>query len=400
MELTVIITLSALLLIAYIFDLSAKKTRIPSVILLLALGFGVGQVLEIIKVPIPNLQPVLPILGTVGLILIVLEGSLELKLHQSKINLINKSILGAFIPILLLSFLLAFFFSLLSEVPFRTLLINAVPLCIISSAIAIPSANYLSSRNKDFIIYESSLSDIFGVIYFNFLLRNEVLNFEAIGVFTLEMILIAVISLGATIGLIFLLNKIDHRIKFMPIILLILMVYAITKAYHLPALLFILFIGLYLGNLELFYKNKWLKNYDIYDLKKEVTKFHDLIVEGAFLIRSLFFIIFGFLIAPADIVNPDTILIALIIVALIFLIRFIQLLIFKLPFKPLLFFGPRGLITILLYVSIPSIFSFELINQSLIIQVILLTALLLMIGLIFFNEPDEKKDSTTFPKFI
>jgi len=400
MELTVIITLSALLLIAYIFDLSAKKTRIPSVILLLALGFGVGQVLEIIQVPIPNLQPVLPILGTVGLILIVLEGSLELKLHQSKIGLINKSIIGALIPILLLSFLMAFFFSLISEVSFRTLLINAVPLCIISSAIAIPSANYLSSRNKDFIIYESSLSDIFGVIYFNFLLRNEVLNFEAIGVFTLEMILIAVISLGATIGLIFLLNKIDHRIKFMPIILLILMVYAITKAYHLPALLFILFIGLYLGNLELFYKNKWLKRYDIYDLKKEVTKFHDLIVEGAFLIRSLFFIIFGFLIAPSDIVNPKTILIALIIVAVIFLIRYFQLLIFKLPFKPLLFFGPRGLITILLYVSIPSIFSFELINQSLIIQVILLTAMLLMLGLIFFNEPDEKKDSETFPKFI
>ena len=399
MELTVIITLSALLLIAYVFDLSAKKTRIPSVILLLALGFGVGQVLEILKVPIPNLQPVLPILGTVGLILIVLEGSLELKLHQSKISLINKSIIGAFVPILLLSFLMAFFFSLISDVSFRTLLINAVPLCIISSAIAIPSANYLSSRNKDFIIYESSLSDIFGVIYFNFLLRNEVLNFEAIGVFTLEMVLIAVISLGATIGLIFLLNKIDHRIKFMPIILLILMVYAITKAYHLPALLFILFIGLYLGNLELFYKNKWLKNYDIYDLKKEVTKFHDLIIEGAFLIRSLFFIIFGFLIAPSDIVNIDTIGIALIIVAVIFLIRYVQLLIFKLPFKPLLFFGPRGLITILLYVSIPSIFSFELINQALIIQVILLTAMLLMVGLIFFNEPDEKKDSETFPKF-
>ena len=399
MELTVIITLSALLLIAYIFDLSAKKTRIPSVIMLLILGFGVGQLMKMLQIPIPNLQPVLPILGTIGLILIVLEGSLELKLHPSKVGLINKSIWGSFIPILLLSFLIAFFFSLISEVPFRTLLINAVPLCIISSAIAIPSANYLSSRNKDFIIYESSLSDIFGVLYFNFLLRNEVLNFEAIGVFTLEMIIIAIISLGAMIGLIFLLNKIDHRIKFMPIILLILMVYAITKAYHLPALLFILFIGLYLGNLELFYNNKWLRNYDIYELKKEVTKFHDLIIEGAFLIRSLFFIIFGFLIAPSDIINEDTILIALMIVGGIFFIRFIQLWAFKLPFRPLLFFGPRGLITILLYVSIPSIFSFELINQSLIIQVILLTAIILMLGLVFFDESNEKEDSKAFPKF-
>ena len=130
-----------------------------------------------------------------------------------------------------------------------------------------------------------------------------------------------------------------------------------------------------------------------------MTKFHDLIVEGAFLIRSLFFIIFGFLIAPSDIINTDTILIALLIVAGIFIVRYLQLLIFKLPFKPLLFFGPRGLITILLYVSIPSIFSFNLINQSLIIQVILLTAIILMLGLVFFNEPDKKEDSESFPKF-
>ncbi|MGB1729301.1 MAG: sodium:proton antiporter, partial [Crocinitomicaceae bacterium] len=110
-------------------------------------------------------------------------------------------------------------------------------------------------------------------------------------------------------------------------------------------------------------------------------------------------IIFGFLIAPADIINQDTIVIALMIVGGIFFIRFIQLWLFKLPFKPLLFFGPRGLITILLYVSIPSIFSFELINQSLIIQVILLTAMILMLGLVFFNESNEKEDSKSFPKF-
>ena len=101
MELTVIITLSALLLIAYIFDLSAKKTRIPSVILLLVLGFGVGQLMNMLQIPIPNLQPVLPILGTIGLILIVLEGSLELKLHPSKVGLIQKSILGSFITSIL-----------------------------------------------------------------------------------------------------------------------------------------------------------------------------------------------------------------------------------------------------------------------------------------------------------
>ena len=35
-------------------------------------------------------------------------------------------------------------------------------LCVISSSIAIPSVKYLSSYNREFITYESSLSDIFG----------------------------------------------------------------------------------------------------------------------------------------------------------------------------------------------------------------------------------------------
>ncbi|MBK6836558.1 MAG: hypothetical protein IPG89_20805 [Bacteroidetes bacterium] len=73
MTTTIIIGFCLLLLIAYVFDISAKKTKIPSVILLLVLGWLVKQIALTTEIQIPNFDFALPILGTVGLILIVLE---------------------------------------------------------------------------------------------------------------------------------------------------------------------------------------------------------------------------------------------------------------------------------------------------------------------------------------
>ena len=106
----IIITFCVLLLIAYVFDLTASKTKVPSVILLLLLGWAVKQITVGLTIQLPDFSPVLPLLGTVGLILIVLEGSLELELNKSKFGLIKKSFVGAFLPIIALSFLLAFAF--------------------------------------------------------------------------------------------------------------------------------------------------------------------------------------------------------------------------------------------------------------------------------------------------
>jgi hypothetical protein len=99
------------------------------------------------------------------------------------------------------------------------------------------------------------------------------------------------------------------------------------------------------------------------------------------LIRALFFLLFGFLIETNEVLNPDTFIWALAIVFFIFTFRIIQLKLSKLPLKPLLFVAPRGLITILLFLSIEPTNTISLVNKSLIIQVIILTALLMMFGL-------------------
>ena len=92
------------------FDLTSSKTKIPSVILLLLLGWSVRQIILLLDIHLPDFSPILPVLGTVGLILIVLEGSLELELNKSKFGLIRKSFFGAFVSMIALAFLLAFAF--------------------------------------------------------------------------------------------------------------------------------------------------------------------------------------------------------------------------------------------------------------------------------------------------
>ncbi|MEO8855171.1 MAG: cation:proton antiporter [Ginsengibacter sp.] len=392
MTMIVIITICILLLIGYLFDLSAARTKIPSVILLLILGWTVRQIADFFSFKIPDLSGLLPIFGTLGLILIVLEGALELELNRSKFRLIRKSFLSSFVSILALSFIISYAFHYFGGIPMRQALINAIPISVISSSVAISSAKNLSLENKEFVIYESSLSDIMGVVFFNFAIDNITVNSHAFLHFGLQVLIILVVSFIATVGLSFLLRKIDHPIKHAPIIILIILIYAVSEIFHLPALIFILFFGLFLSNIDELKNLKWIKKLNPYEFNKEVSKFREIVMEGAFLIRAFFFILFGYSFETKEIINVDTFGSALLIFAVIFIIRAIILKIGKLPIFPLLFVAPRGLITILLFFSIPATLVFPLVNKSLVIQVIVLTALFMMIGLIISGKKSKKQE--------
>jgi len=387
---TIIISFCTLLLIAYLFDLSAAKTKIPSVILLLLLGWLLHQLTSFLEIHLPDFSEVLPILGSIGLILIVLEGSLELDLNRSKIGLIRKSFFGAFITMFVLTFALGFLFQYLGGFNFRSCIANAIPFSVISSAIAIPSVRNISHANKEFVIYESSLSDILGVVFFNFMVLNSDYGFRTFGNFGIQLMIIVVISFVATIGLTILLRKIEHHIKFIPIILLVILIYTVLEIYKLPSLIFILTFGLFIGNLYKFKKFKWIKKLHPEELKIEDQKFKEITIETAFLVRALFFILFGFLLQTSEIINTDTLLLSGGIVTVIFVSRIIQLKISRLPLRPLLFVAPRGLITILLFLSIVPAQRLVLVNKSLIVQVIVLSAFVMMFGLMAFPEKENQ----------
>lgn len=381
MQNTIIITICSLLLLAYLFDISSAFTKIPSVILLLILGMLVKVATGFLPLRMPDLNPILPILGTLGLILIILEGALELELNKSKAKVIKKSFIVALIPIIVLATVMSLVFNLFYEVPFRTGLINSLPFCVISSAIAIPSVRNLLSHDREFVIYESSLSDILGVLIFNFILLNSLFNAMSFVNFALQIVVIIIISFFAVLGLSFLLSRIQNHITYTPIILLIILFYAITKHYHLPGLVFIMVFGLFLGNFESFKRYPWIEKLRPEKLDREVKKFKEITIEATFLVRSLFFLLFGFLIDPKEIINTQTLPWAAGIVALILIIRYITLKVSKLPIYPLQFIAPRGLITILLFISIPLELSIPLVNNAMVIQTVLISVLIMMAGL-------------------
>ena len=110
MNFAIIITICVLLLLAYAFTISSSKTKIPSVILLLLLGWVVKQITDVFHIVIPDLNSLLPFFGTLGLVLIVLEGSLELELNKKKLPFVGKTLVTAIIPLFVTAFVIGHFF--------------------------------------------------------------------------------------------------------------------------------------------------------------------------------------------------------------------------------------------------------------------------------------------------
>lgn len=394
MSVLVIIALSSLLLLAYVFDITSSRTKIPSVILMLFLGGLAQEAASYFKLHVPPMGLLLPLVGTLGLILIVLEGALSLKLSSSGKRAILLSVMTSLIPMIVLSLVLALIFHYFLNYNFRLALLNVIPLTVISSSMSVTRARN-EEEQKDLAAYESNLSDIFGVLFFNFVsLTRGGPSFSTVLDFVMQLVLILIVSFVATVLLSVLLNKISHPIKFTPIILLVVLIYGLSKLYDLPAMLFILFFGLFLGNLERFREVSWIQRLRPDNLAKEAHKLKDITTEATFLIRALFFLLFGFLVNQKDLTNISTLGWSAFIVAAIFGTRALVLRLVRMPLWPSIFAAPGGLITILLFFAIDAKQQVGVMGNSLVLQVIVLTSLVMMLGMIL-GKPSPKTEPET-----
>lgn len=376
----IIITFCVLLLIAYLFDVTSSRTKIPSVILLLVLGWLLKEISHIFKISIPDISFSLPLLGTIGLILIVLDGTLELEIEKGKLRSIAQPLIGSLFSVIFLSVLLSFLFMKLGAADFRSALLYAVPFSIISSAIAIPSTRSMCRENREFVVYDTSFSDILGVVFFSYLAYSSSFSIGSVTFFIAQIIFMIFISVAASAGLSYLLGRMRHQIKFIPIILLIMLIYSLAELYHLPALIFILIFGLTIANLQRLTKLPLISKFFFGSIEKEVTRFKEINAEATFLIRSLFFLVFGFMIETSEILDPGTLKLAFFIVFIILTIRAFQLKITGNKLFPLLFIVPRGLITILLFMSITTANKIPFITENLILQIIVISSALMILG--------------------
>lgn len=388
-----IIVLSLSVLISYAFDLFSSRFNMPSVLLLLLLGMVTRQATDYFGVQVPYINTILPTLGTLGLILIVLENGLDLELHTEKLNLLRRTLLASLLSIIGATLLIAGMLYLLLNDSFYHCLVAALPFSIISSAVAIPGFANLSVGQREFMVYESAFAGILGVMAYNFLLLSRYSVWDAVWIFTRDTLVMALLSLICCFLLLYLIGRINHRIKFLPIISVLFLVYAIAELNHLSSLLLILIFGLFLNNTELFVRGRLslvLKN-DLFE--KELEQLKNLTAEGGFVVRTFFFLILGYSIVPQALIDIDALIVSSLFIALIVIWRWITLrLTFQGQSNPLLWIAPRGLITILLYLNIPEDLRLLGFREGIPILVVVLSSLVMVAGVRRRSVSEEDKD--------
>lgn len=379
---TILIILSGLVIFSYLFDLVASKTKVPSVLLLLLLGIGLRLLVDNLKIQTFNFLSILPTLGTVGLILIVFEGSLELKYDRHK----NKVIRSAFFSALsILMGTIVVITSIIYQITHHdlyTCIANAIPFSVISSAIAIPSAAALNNTDKEFVIYESSFSDILGIIIFNFAITNHSINTSAFIGLGLSTFLILLLSAIACVVLLYVMGRLVHHIKFFLIIAILILVYAIGQSYHLSSLVLILSTGLFLNNADTI-ENVWFRSVFLYkNLTADLSQLYQLSAESAFILRTFFFVIFGFTMNIGDLNNKIVLANGFFILISIYIIRVVFLKIFKKEnLSPILYIAPRGLISILLYFNLPASLKIPEVGTPFLFLVVLGSSIVMTLGI-------------------
>jgi NhaP-type Na+/H+ or K+/H+ antiporter len=389
----VLIYLSLIVVLSYLFNIIVKKFKIPSVLLLLGTGMIFRYISSHYDMSIPNTKSFLSFLGIVGLILIVLEGALDLKLTRDKAGVIKKSLSAAALILVFSSLLLALLIQWLTDAPFQHCLANAVPLAVISSSITIPSVENLELKKREFLIYESTFSDILGIMLFNYIVLNDTISLGSVFKFGTDFVLVLAISVVSCLVLLFLLGKLQYHVKFFLILAVLMLAYALGKLFHLSTLLLVLVFGLVINNSKLFIRGPLAKYIQTGNLKKDLRELKLVTAESAFLIRTFFFILFGFSIDLDSLTEVSVLFTGFIIVDAILLVRYLHLkYVARQSLIPELFIAPRGLITILLFYSIPEKFIIPTFSEGILLVVVVLTGLLMMFGLLITDKKVELEE--------
>ncbi len=349
---TAILAVSALLLVAYALEHFGRRFRVPGVVLLIVCGLAARQALDAFGVHLDWIEPIVPVIGTLGLILIVLEGALDLTVTRERTQLIvtaaSASLAGFGLGVAGFTLM----FTQILGMPMAEALTAAIPFAVVSSAVAIPAANGLPTASREFVVYESSFSDILGVLVFYAWLstNGSVEGFAADllggGAFSI------VVALFAAIALFYFINQIEGHVRFVPLLAGLVFLYAIGKEMHLSPLIIVLVCGLVINNPHLVTWHARLRKVRVDGYADTLRDFKSIVAELTFATKSVFFLLLGYWTDVQSMLSVSAWLVAIAGVAGILAARFVVLLLLRRDdAAALLWLAPRGLVTVLLFLS-------------------------------------------------
>ncbi|MFA7281708.1 MAG: cation:proton antiporter [Sterolibacterium sp.] len=348
-----ILSASLFLLIVFAVEHLCRRGGVPSVIVLVACGLVAQPVLDSFDWQIPWTGELVSTVGTIGLVLIVLEGALDIELRRERLRLIGTTLVmacaGFTVCVLVFA---AVAWQALEISPFQALLL-ATPLAVISSAVAIPSSSFLPDKQREFVVYESSMSDIIGVLVFFSLLGSDGSFTGALINLVGGSILSLLLSVLCAIILLLVLLRLDGHIRYMPLLAGLFALYAVGKLLHLSPLIMVLFLGLLLNKPGLVTRFPPFRRWVDAEYEATLSEFKSLVVELTFVVRGFFFVLLGYWTDLSDLASPWAWLWAALVVMVVYASRFalLGLLLGTASARLLGWIAPRGLITVLLFLQ-------------------------------------------------
>lgn len=349
---TAILAASGLLLLAYGIEHFGRHFRLPSVVLLIIVGLIARQVLDAFGWQFRWVEPIVPVIGTIGLILIVLEGALDLTVTSERRALIVTAAASSLAGFLASLGAFALIFGALLRFAPDIAVMAAIPFAVVSSAVAIPSAAGLADKTREFIVYESSFSDILGVLVFYAWVSAE----GSMEGFAMDLVgggaISLVAALLAAIALFYFINQIVGHVRFLPLLAGLVFLYAIGKEMHLSPLIVVLVCGLIINNPNLVTWHAKLRDLQNDTYRQTLHEFKGLVSELTFAMKSFFFLLLGYWTDVRSMLSVEAVLVAIAGIAAILGTRWLILKALRREgIAQLLWIAPRGLITVLLFLS-------------------------------------------------
>jgi NhaP-type Na+/H+ or K+/H+ antiporter len=385
----ILFLLCSVVVVSYLLMVVSRWLRVPSVLLLLGAGVVLRQMADAEGWMVVPPRTVVEVIGTIGLIAIVLEAALDLEVNSTRWLLIQRAFWSATVILGVSTLGVALVLhTWTAGASWMSCVIYGLVLSTASSAIVLPTARTLQEGKRDFLIYEAAFSDVLGITLFNFLTDEAQLSAQAIGWLVVSIPLALVLSIAVCFLLMLLLIKSRIKTQFFILLAVLTMVYAGGKELAIPSLIVVFAFGLVVNNWEVL---PWaaLKRY-FSDQQVEETSvlLRAITADTSFLIRTFFFMLFGLSIDTSMLLHPTVLWLGASIVGTMFALRllYLGLLYGRNRLFPEVFYLPRGLITVLLFYKIPEWQRVPAFSDDVLFFVVLATGLILMLGSVLYRE--------------
>ncbi len=385
------------LIAGFIAHVIFERTKISHVILLMALGFLLGPVFNIIDVSEGStIIGMLEFVSALALILLLFDGGIEFDLFKLAKSIPKSTLFTFLVFALTLFFVAVLAMSFLGWSFLEGLLLGAVVGGSSGAVVlSILEKTKVKSETKSLLTVESTLTDALVILTAVIIMQVLSAQFDpevgkVAGLFLSSFTIAIALGLVASAIWVFLMNRFElDNYNYMMMLALLFVLYAVTESTGGNGGIAVFTFGVALGNakkLSRFVKTDWTN-----PLSRSAKSFQE---EVSFFVRTFFFVYVGMFFSP-EYFTQEVVVFSL---AILFLIVFARKTIQKLLFDSIpnmdkniiVSMVPRGLAAAVV-ASLPATQGLVLDNfKEYVFMIILLSNVLVTIGVFLFKAPESE----------